>query len=66
MGVIIYIKKYDISKVKKGEVIDTWYDIIPETFVHGGWVQVLVKEKYYQDLVDKKNFLDNLSDDLIV
>lgn len=64
LGVVIFIKSKDIDSVNRGLHIDTWYELLPESFVHGGWVQVIVSESYYKELKKIKTNLDNLSTDL--
>lgn len=64
LGVIICIKPSDIERVEEGNTIDTWYSTLPNTFVHGGWVQVVVSKEYYDMLDNLKKELELITTDL--
>ena len=64
LGVIIYVKSGDIGRVKEGFNIDSWYTDVPSTFVHGGWVQVVVSYEYFNKIQELKNQLNLFSNDL--
>lgn len=67
LGVVIYVKASDLNDIKKGHTIITWYEKeVPETFVHGGWIQVLVSYEYYNIIKEAKDRLDLIANDLIL
>jgi hypothetical protein len=63
-GVLIYVKSSDLEDIKEGITINTWYTIIPDTLVHGGWIGAIVEYEYFLKLKESREFLTNITNDL--